>query len=105
MPNALHVALLFTNTKCLYAEVCQMMLARRYEAFDYLNASADGIWNLIDIGGIAAVYVACAAYFQGEAFVLQQAGSMAVLLNSFTLLRVLRPFEGTVSVSNVHFNA
>ena len=100
MPDALHVVLLFTNSTCLYDEVRQMMLARHHEDITYLNGpSIDSMWNLLDLGGIAAVYVACAAHFQGDDFVLQQAGSMAVLLNSFSLLQVLRPFEGTVRES------
>jgi hypothetical protein len=80
MPDAMHVALLFTNTKCLYDEARQMMLARRHDAIDYLNiGSVDAMWNLLDLGGIAAVYVACAAHFQGGAFVVGQAGALAIL--------------------------
>jgi hypothetical protein len=98
MPDALHAALLFTNTKCLYDEVRQMKLAWRYEAINYLNiGSIDAMWNLLDLGGIAAVYVACAAYFQGETYVVQRGGSLAVLLNSFSLLQVMRPFTEKVS--------
>jgi hypothetical protein len=57
MPDALHVALLVSNTKCLYDEAQQMRLAWRYEgAIDYLSfGSVDMMWNLMDLGGIAAV--------------------------------------------------
>eukprot|EP01046_Picozoa_sp_COSAG06_P004988 COSAG06_NODE_216_length_20108_cov_9.428857_17_plen_1409_part_00 len=96
MLNALHAALLISNTRCLWHEVRQMTLARRYEVVDYFSlGSADTIWNVLDLGGIAAVYVACGMHFQSDgAIFVQRAGSLAILLNSFSLLQVLRPFEG-----------
>ena len=105
MPDALHVALLASNTKCLYDEVQQMRLAQRHErAIEYLSVgSVDMMWNLMDLGGIAAVYVACAMHFTSDAYSgdiahgVQQAGALAILLNSLSLLQVMRPFDGTVS--------
>ena len=105
MPNALHVALLVSNTKCLYDEAQQMRLAWRHEGvIEYLSfGSVDMMWNLMDLGGIAAVYVACAMHFMSDAYSgdiahgVQQAGALAILLNSLSLLQVMRPFDGTVS--------
>jgi hypothetical protein len=57
----------------------------------------------MDLGGIAAVYVACAMHFTSDAYSgdiahgVQQAGALAILLNSLSLLQVMRPFDGTVS--------
>jgi hypothetical protein len=105
MPDALHVALLVSNTKCLYDEVQQMRLAQRHErAIEYLSlGSVDTMWNLMDLGGIAAVYVACAMHFTSDAYSgdiaqgVRRAGALAILLNSLSLLQVMRPFDGTVS--------
>lgn len=100
MPDALHAALLVSNTKCLYDEARQMQLARWHpEAINYLSfESQDALWNVLDLGGITAVYAACYIHFQGiNTLVLQQVGALAVLLNCFSLLQVLRPFDGTVS--------
>ena len=105
MPDALHVALLVSNTKCLYDEAQQMRLAWRHEGvIEYLSfGSVDMMWNLMDLGGIAAVYVACAMHFMSDAYSgdiahgVQQAGAPAILLNSLSLLQVMRPFDGTVS--------
>jgi hypothetical protein len=105
MPNALHVALLVSNTKCLYAEAQQMRLAWQHEGvIEYLSfGSVDMMWNLMDLGGIAAVYAACAMHFTSDAYSgdiahgVQQAGALAILLNSLSLLQVMRPFDGTVS--------
>ena len=91
--NVLPILLLLTNTKCVYDEVRQFSVTLKY-----LPLTVDGIWNALDLGGIAAVYVACGAhYLQGNSFVLQQVGALAVLLNSMSLLQVLRPFKGMVS--------
>jgi len=105
MPDALHVVLLVSNTKCLYDEAQQMRLAWRHEGvIEYLSfGSVDMMWNLMDLGGIAAVYVACAMHFTSDAYSgdiahgVQQAGALAILLNSLSLLQVMRPFDGTVS--------
>ena len=93
------------NTKCLYAEAQQTRLAWRHEGAieDLSFGSVDMMWNLMDLGGIAAVYVACAMHFMSDAYSgdiahgMQRAGALAILLNSLSLLQVLRPFDGTVS--------
>jgi hypothetical protein len=82
-----------------------MWLAWRHEGvIEYLSfGSVDMVWNLMDLGGIAAGYVACAMHFTSDAYSgdmahgVQQAGALAILLNSLSLLQVMRPFDGTVS--------
>lgn len=105
MPDVLHGALLISNTRCLWTELRQIQLARQYKAIGYLTTETTAtVWNLMDLGGIVAVYVACAGHFlieadPPEAYTVQQAAAVAILLNSFSLLQVLRPFDGTVSLS------
>jgi hypothetical protein len=55
MPNALHVALLVSNTKCLYDEAQQMRLAWRHEGvIEYLSFGSVDTANCIIIGQFSA---------------------------------------------------
>jgi hypothetical protein len=50
-------------------------------------------WNQIDLVGIIALYVACAAHFLDSPAVLSQVGAIGVLLNSGSILKLLQPLQ------------
>jgi hypothetical protein len=52
-------------------------------------------WNLLDLGGVLTLYVAATAHFLRAPLVVQQAGSAGLLLNSFSILQMFRPFDLT----------
>jgi hypothetical protein len=52
-------------------------------------------WNLCNIGGILALYVASAAHFCDATFLLEQVGAVGVLLNAISFLELLQPLELT----------
>jgi methyl-accepting chemotaxis protein len=52
-------------------------------------------WNLIDLAGILALYVAAVAHLIDSEVLLQHVGSLGVLLNAFSLLQLLTPFDST----------
>eukprot|EP01047_Picozoa_sp_COSAG01_P047878 COSAG01_NODE_4615_length_4877_cov_52.080185_2_plen_905_part_00 len=59
------------------------------------SAHFDDPWNWLDLSRICAVYFATAVHFgQTSNHVYRIAASLAMLLNSFGLLQLLRPFEG-----------
>jgi WD40 repeat protein len=87
--DVLQLCLLVTNSIVLYREMRQLHLTPSTK--EYLTDA----WNLCDLGGIAALYIACGAHFAQSAFVLTQVGSFGVLLNSFSVLQLLTPFEWT----------
>ena len=52
-------------------------------------------WNILDLSGIFALYIAAFGHFSQNQFLLQQVGAAAILLNAFSVLQLLRPFELT----------
>ena len=52
-------------------------------------------WNCIDVAGIMALYGAAAAHLTDSESLLQTVGSLGVLLNAFSVLQLLTPFEST----------
>ena len=85
--DVLHVAMVLTNTVAL----CQAVNQLRYQ--NSLLAFLSDSWNLCDIAGIVALYAASLAYFTRHPGTLQLVGAVGVLLNSFSFLKLLRPFE------------
>eukprot|EP01043_Picozoa_sp_COSAG02_P047233 COSAG02_NODE_4505_length_5285_cov_2.317971_2_plen_1206_part_00 len=77
-------------------------------ADELLDISQDGVlnyflsgWNLLDVGGLVALYVSVAAFATGNASMLNYSGAVGVFFNSFSILQLLRPFEGTGPVIKV----
>eukprot|EP01046_Picozoa_sp_COSAG06_P008754 COSAG06_NODE_447_length_15632_cov_47.212193_5_plen_1473_part_00 len=105
--DVLQGALLLSNSVVFYRELNQVKLAlmemrRRVTdksdppscwsaARKYLSSG----WNCIDVAGILALYGAAAAHMTDSAALLQGVGSLGVLLNAFSLLQLLTPFEAT----------
>jgi hypothetical protein len=58
---------------------------------DYLSVG----WNCIDVAGILALYGASVAHFIDSEVLMQHVGSLGVLLNGFSFLQLLTPFEST----------
>ena len=102
--DVLQAGLLLSNTLVFVAEMRQLQLAyseqqRRQDVESscgrVVSAHLDSWWNRCDIAGIAALYVASVAHFARLETVLRQVGAVGVLLNAFSLLQLLRPFEKT----------
>ena len=106
--DVLHAVLLLSNTVVFYHELKEVKLMltemKRKDkdtidtATGYrhaLGAYLSSGWNLIDIAGIVALYGASAAHFANSELLLQRVGSLGVLLNAFSLLKLLTPFEAT----------
>jgi hypothetical protein len=103
--DILQGALILTNSIVAYREVNQVKLTlmdmRRKDhnhppscytaVWKYLSSG----WNLIDLAGILALYVAAVAHLIDSEVLLQHVGSLGVLLNAFSLLQLLTPFEST----------
>lgn len=68
-----------------------------FALFEYFKSG----WNVCNFGGIVALYVAVAAHFTDEKFILEQVGAIGVLLNAFSLLELLQPFELTGALIHV----
>ena len=103
--DVLQGTLLLSNSMVFYRELNQVKLTlnemRRRDtvsspncwsaAKKYLSSG----WNLIDVGGILALYGATAAHMIDSELLLQHVGSLGVLLNGFSILQLLTPFEST----------
>jgi hypothetical protein len=87
--DLLQGGLICTNSLVLRHELWQLRLTSSIT--EYL---ADP-WNLLDLGGILTLYVAATAHFLHAPFVVQQVGSAGLLLNSFSILQMFRPFDLT----------
>eukprot|EP01045_Picozoa_sp_COSAG04_P009810 COSAG04_NODE_582_length_12404_cov_81.591792_8_plen_309_part_00 len=85
--DVLQAALLVTNSLVLFQEYRQLRLTS--SAAEYV----EDWWNLCDLGGIIALYVASGAHFFQAPIVLQQVGALGVLLNAFSVLQLLKPFS------------
>ena len=86
--DLLVAAVLLSNSLVLKREIRQLCSS---SAREYLSDP----WNMSDLSGIAALYVASAAHFTRQPFLVQQVGALGVLLNSASLLQLLRPFDLT----------
>jgi F0F1-type ATP synthase membrane subunit b/b' len=97
--------LVLTNSVVAYRELNQVKLTlmdmRRRDpdhppscwsaVWRYLSSA----WNMIDLAGILALYAAAVAHLIDNEAVLQRVGSLGVLLNAFSFLQLLTPFEST----------
>ena len=99
MADFLVLGVLLTNSLVLRREVNQIWMN---------SVHSDGCcsavwrhlvngWNLCDLTGVMAVYCACASYlgFLGDQSTVETIGSIAVLLNAFSILPLLLPFRTT----------
>ena len=104
----LQAALLVTNSLVLFQEYRQHRLtsavgqhpdgpAQSKIAHQGLCAGGrkylEDWWNLCDLCGIIALYVASGAHFFQVPTVLQQVGALGILLNAFSVLQLLKPFS------------
>ena len=87
--DVLQLCMFVTNSMVFYREARQLCLASSTK--EYLTNG----WNLCDLGGMISLYVACGAHFAQSAIVLTQVGAFGVLLNAFSVLQLLTPFEVT----------
>ena len=92
--HVLQVALVATNTLVLYQELRQVRQSLTSADSSMKYYLMDG-WNICELLGIAALYVACGAHFMHDEYLRQQVGAVGVLINAFSLLQLLRPFELT----------
>jgi hypothetical protein len=88
--DILVLSLLVTNSDMFHRELNSMRLdgARQY---------CSNVWNLCDVTGILALYVACAAHLGlvGDESTVESVGATGLLLNSFSILPLLMPFRMT----------
>lgn len=101
--DVLHAVLLLTNSCMLHNEIIEVWLTlveqrRRLEIKDIscwtaLKEHLSSSWNLCDIAGIVALYVASAAHFSCSALLLQHVGAIGVLLNAFSFLKLAQPLH------------
>jgi hypothetical protein len=105
--DVLQAGLLLTNSVVFYRELNQVKLTliemkRTSRPTDgspscwsagqkYLSSA----WNCIDLAGILALYGAAAAHMADCEVLLQSVGALGVLLNGFSVLQLLTPFEST----------
>lgn len=89
--DVLIVCMLLTNSLIVLKREIKQLSLPLSSVQEYLSDP----WNMSDLGGIAALYVAAAAHFMREPLVLQQVGPCGVLLNSVSILQLLRPFDLT----------
>ena len=99
--GVLHMALLVTNSFMLYCEIRDVTLQARETICAALTEYFRSWWNVCHLAGIAALYVASAAHFTDARFLLEHLGAVGVLLNAFSLLELLQPFESTGVVIKV----
>ena len=94
MCDVLQALLVLSNTGMLYSEFRQLWM---HEAgfFDAVCEYLGSGWNIIDVVGIMALYIAAAGHFLRLPFVVQQVGAVGVLANAFSLLQLLQPFPLT----------
>jgi len=86
--DVLVLVLLCTNTVVLVFELRQLGRAASLREYVW-----EDMWNQCDLAGIVALYVASVSHFCDGEYLLQQVGALGVLLNAFSLLKQLRPFE------------
>ena len=94
MCDVLQAVLVLSNTGMLYSEFRQLVMQDQGCA-DALCEYLGSGWNVIDVVGIMALYVAAAGHFARVPFVVQQVGAVGVLANAFSLLQLLQPFPLT----------
>jgi len=63
--------------------------------FDGLQLYLFNGWNLCDLSGILALYVACVAHFLDRVSIVESVGSIGLLCNCFSILPLLMPFRMT----------
>ena len=105
--DVLQGALLLSNSVVFYRELNQVKLTliqmkrRDTGAAESPSCWSAGLqyfssaWNCIDIAGIMALYGAAVAHLIHSEWLLQTVGSLGVLLNAFSVLQLLTPFEAT----------
>jgi hypothetical protein len=102
--DLLQGALLVTNSFMLWKEVHEVWLTLKEQnlmkttgatcwtaLWAALTEHLSAGWNLCDLAGIIALFVATAAHFTGSTVLLQQIGAVGVLLNAFSLLKLVQP--------------
>jgi hypothetical protein len=90
MSDVLHAFLLISNSLVVAREI------KQYVALvSSIREHLSDMWNLFDLGGILALYVASGAHFAHQTYLLQQVGAFGVLLNAFSVLQMLQPFDLT----------
>jgi hypothetical protein len=99
--NCLYALLMLTNSYVLYEELQEVRAAIAEELDEggtFLNGlrkfSSD-FWNFFDVGSIIMVYGAAIASFTGNPCAVEQVGAMAIVLNSASVIQLMRPFELT----------
>jgi hypothetical protein len=86
--TALMVAVVVLNTIVCLDEIWDLCVEGPRS---YCNSG----WNLLDMGGVIALYASVSAYMVGTYSVLAYSGALGVLFNSFSILQLLRPFHLT----------
>ena len=95
--NALYVILLLSNTRMLLSE-CKEIVAEIHEAkscIKGLRAFMNDFWNYFDCGSVIFVYLAAWAHYAGDPCSVEQLGAVAIILNSVSVIQLMRPFTQT----------
>eukprot|EP01048_Picozoa_sp_COSAG05_P016860 COSAG05_NODE_2227_length_3364_cov_6.223583_2_plen_100_part_00 len=91
----LFACMILSNTLVLCAELKQFC----HEKLQYFKS----VWNGLDVAGVIALYASAAAYYDilnHES--LNYIGALGFLLNSFSFLQLLRPFDVTGKIAPLH---
>lgn len=86
--DILVLCLVLTNSAMFHCKLRQM----RLDGFHLYLLSG---WNLCDLSGILALYVACVAHFLDHVSTVESVGSVGLLCNCFSILPLLMPFRMT----------
>ena len=99
--DGLYLALTITNSYMLWVELREVYdsikeaLEEDGTIYQGLKAFCGDVWNFFDVGSIAMVYWAGVAHYSDDPCQVEQVGAMAIILNSISVLQLMRPFTQT----------
>lgn len=95
--DALYSGLFVSNSYMLLNELREVVdVCRDQQSLSKgLKIFWSDAWNYFDVGSIAMVYWAMAAHYTHKNCVVEQVGAMAIILNSVSVLQLMRPFTKT----------
>ncbi len=95
--DAMYGALFVSNSYMLLQELREVWeaLEESTSLYQGFKVFCSDVWNFFDVGSIAMVYWAMAAHYTDNACLVEQVGAMAIILNSISVLQLMRPFTET----------
>lgn len=99
--DAMYGVLFVTNSYMLLSELREVAdsikdaLEENGSVYQGVKAFCADVWNFFDVGSIAMVYWAMAGHYTDNPCLVEQVGAMAIILNSISVLQLMRPFTQT----------